>query len=87
MVLFGPMLFPVARALGVHEVQYAIVAILAMGFGLFSPSFGIGFHSACAIGKVDPADASKVIWPHMAALGAGLLIVAGVPWISTVFVK
>lgn len=87
MVLFGPMLFPVARAFGIHEVQYAMVAILAMGVGLFSPPFGIGFYSACAIGRVDPADASKAIWPYMAALGAGLLIVAGVPWISTVFVK
>ncbi len=37
MVLFGPLLFPVAQQLGIHLVQYAIVAILAMGIGLFSP--------------------------------------------------
>lgn len=58
-----------------------------MGVGLFSPPFGIGFYSACAIGKVDPADAAKVIWPYMGALVAGLLIVAGVPWISIGFLK
>ena len=30
-VLFGPLLFPIARAVGVHEVHYAMVVILAMG--------------------------------------------------------
>ena len=33
-VLFGPLLFPMARQLGIHEVHYAMVAILAMGVGL-----------------------------------------------------
>jgi hypothetical protein len=33
MVLFGPLLFPVAKQLGVREVHYAMVAILAMGIG------------------------------------------------------
>ena len=39
-VLFGPLLFPAARALGVHDVHYAMVVILAMGIGLFAPPFG-----------------------------------------------
>ena len=51
-VLFGPLLFPVAKAMGVHEVHYAMVIILAMGIGLFAPPFGVGFYGACAIGRV-----------------------------------
>ena len=39
-VLFGPLLFPIAQTFGVDEVQYAIVAVLAMGIGLFSPPVG-----------------------------------------------
>jgi ABC-type uncharacterized transport system permease subunit len=35
-VLFGPLLFPIAIQVGVHEVHYAMVVILAMGIGLFS---------------------------------------------------
>ena len=84
-VLFGPMLFPAARALGIHEVHYAMVAVLAMGIGLFSPPFGIGFYSACAIGKVDPSDAMKCVWPYMATLVAGLAVVAAFPWLTTAF--
>src|SRR5438874_10760837 len=53
-VLFGPLLFPIARAVGVHEVHYAMVIILAMGIGLFAPPFGVGYYAACAIGRVDP---------------------------------
>src|SRR5579872_5264644 len=36
-VLFGPLLFPIAGAVGVHEVHYAMIIILAMGVGLFAP--------------------------------------------------
>src|SRR5438874_895984 len=53
-VLFGPLLFPIARAVGVHEVHYAMIIILAMGIGLFAPPFGVGYYAACAIGRVDP---------------------------------
>ena len=31
-VLFGPLLFPIARAVGIHEVHYAMVVCLAMGW-------------------------------------------------------
>ena len=34
-VLFGPLLFPIARQVGVHDVHYAMIVILAMGLGLF----------------------------------------------------
>ena len=53
-VLFGPLLFPIARQLGVHEVHYAMVVVLSMGLGLFSPPLGVGYYAACAIGRVSP---------------------------------
>src|SRR6476660_1545398 len=50
-VLFGPLMFPIARQVGVHEVHYAMVVILAMGIGLFAPPFGVGYYAACAISR------------------------------------
>jgi tripartite ATP-independent transporter DctM subunit len=85
-VLFAPLLFPVAQAAGINEVHYAIIAVLAMGVGLFSPPVGIGFFGACAIGKAQPESAIKPLLPYLAALIVGLLIVAFVPWISLGFV-
>jgi tripartite ATP-independent transporter DctM subunit len=84
-VLFGPLLFPIARAVGVHEVHYAMVIILAMGIGLFAPPFGVGYYAACAIGRVDPAEGIRPIWGYLLALMIGLIIVAIFPWISIGF--
>ncbi len=86
-VLFGPLLFPIARQVGVNEVHYAIVVVLAMGIGLFSPPFGVGYYAACAIGRVPPDAGMRRIWPYMAALAAGLVVIASVPAISTLFVR
>jgi tripartite ATP-independent transporter DctM subunit len=84
-VLFGPLLFPVARLVGVHEVHYAMIVILAMGIGLFAPPFGVGYYAACAIGRVDPAEGVRPILGYLLALLAGLIIVAIFPWISIGF--
>jgi len=84
-VLFGPLLFPIARAVGVHEVHYAMIIILAMGIGLFAPPFGVGYYAACAIGRVDPAEGIRPIWGYLLALMIGLVIVAIFPWISIGF--
>ncbi len=84
-LLFGPLLLPVARAMGVHEVHYSIVVILAMGIGLFAPPFGVGFYGACAIGKISPDDAIGRIWPYIFALVVALVVVAAFPWLSIGF--
>jgi tripartite ATP-independent transporter DctM subunit len=85
MVLFGPLLFPIAKTVGVHEVHYAMIVILAMGIGLFAPPFGVGYYAACAIGRVDPAEGVRPILGYLLALMAGLIIVAIFPWISIGF--
>jgi len=84
-VLFGPLLFPIAKAMGVHEVHYAMVVILAMGIGLFAPPFGVGFFGACAIGRTNPNDSIWRIWPYIGALVVSLLVVAAIPWLSIGF--
>ena len=84
-VLFGPLLFPVALSMGVNEVHYAMVVIIAMGIGLFAPPFGVGFYAACAIGKVSPDEAMGKVWPYLVALFFALLVIAAIPWISIGF--
>jgi TRAP-type C4-dicarboxylate transport system permease large subunit len=82
-VLFGLLLFPIARGVGVNEVHYATVVILAIGIGLFAPPFGVGFYTACAIGQVDPHEGMRPIVGYLVALVVGLLVIAAVPWFST----
>jgi tripartite ATP-independent transporter DctM subunit len=84
-VLFGPLLFPIARQLGVHEVHYAMVVVLSMGLGLFAPPLGVGYYAACAIGRVNPDAGIRPIIGYMVALLIGTIVVAAVPWISIGF--
>jgi len=84
-VLFGPLLFPIAHTMGVNEVHYAMVAIFAMGLGLFAPPFGVGFYAACAIAQVDPSGAMRRVWPYLGALVVALGVLIAVPWISIGF--
>ena len=84
-VLFGPLLFPIARQLGIHDVHYAMVVILSMGLGLFAPPLGVGYYAACAIGRVNPDEGIGPIVGYMLALLVGTVIVAFVPWISIGF--
>ena len=85
LVLLAPLLFPIAKLMGVHEVHYAMVVILAMGIGLFAPPFGVGFFTACAIGRVEPDEAMGRIWPYLGALLVAVIVVAAIPWLSTGF--
>jgi tripartite ATP-independent transporter DctM subunit len=84
-VLFGPLLFPIARAVGIHEVQYAMVVILSMGLGLFSPPFGVGYYGACAVSRIHPDEGIRPIVGYMVVLLLGVIVVAAVPWISIGF--
>ncbi len=85
MVLFGPLLFPIAQQLNINVVQYAIVAILSMGIGLFSPPFGVGFYQSCLIARATSEQAITRIWPYMGVLVVALILVASIPWLSTGF--
>lgn len=84
-VLLGPLLFPVARAVGIHDVHYAMTVVLAMGLGLFAPPFGVGFYFSCAIGDASPDEAWGRVWPYLGALLGALILVAAIPWLSTGF--
>jgi len=86
-VLFGPLMFPIARAVGVHEVHYAMVVVLAMGIGLFAPPFGVGYYAACAISRVDPGLGLKPMAGYAFALLLGTILIAAVPWLSTGLLK
>ncbi len=82
MVLFGPLLFPIAEQVGINPVHYGIVAILAMGIGLFSPPFGVGFYQTCLIGRASSDESIGRVWPYMLTLVVALIVVAAFPWLT-----
>jgi tripartite ATP-independent transporter DctM subunit len=80
-LVFAPLLLPVARALGIDEVHYSMVIVIAMGLGLFAPPLGVGFYTACAIARVAPDQAMRSIWPYLGALLVALVLIAILPWL------
>ncbi|MBK4215146.1 TRAP transporter large permease subunit [Paracoccus caeni] len=82
-VLLAPIMFPIARGLGIHDIHYAMVIVTAMNIGLMAPPIGIGFYIACKIANVPADQVMRKIWSYLAALLIGLLLIAAVPWFST----
>jgi len=85
-VLFGPLLFPLAREMGIHEIHYAVIVVLSLSIGLFAPPFGVGYYGACAVGKCSPEAAALAIIPYLLALLLALIVIAIFPWLSIGFV-
>jgi tripartite ATP-independent transporter DctM subunit len=83
-LLLAPIMFPIAKKLGIHDIHYSMVVMAAMNIGLMMPPIGVGFYLACRIGEGSPDEVMGAIWPYIIALLGGLIVIAYVPWLSTV---
>ena len=83
LIIFGPLLVPVAAKLGIDPLHFGVVLVIAMGIGLFAPPLGLGLYGACLIGKVPIEQTVKPILGYLGLLFLCLLVIAFVPAIST----
>jgi tripartite ATP-independent transporter DctM subunit len=83
LIIFGPLLLPVAVKLGIDPLHFGVVLVIAMGLGLFAPPLGLGLYGACLIGNVPIEQTVKPIMGYLGLLLLCLLVIAFVPSIST----
>jgi tripartite ATP-independent transporter DctM subunit len=83
LIIFGPLLLPVAVRLGIDPLHFGVVLVIAMGIGLFAPPLGLGLYGACLIGNVPIEQTIRPIVGYLGLLFLCLLVVAFVPAIST----
>jgi tripartite ATP-independent transporter DctM subunit len=83
LIIFGPLLVPVAVKLGIDPLHFGVVLVVAMGIGLFAPPLGLGLYGACLIGNVPIEQTVKPILGYLGLLLLCLLVIAFVPAIST----
>jgi tripartite ATP-independent transporter DctM subunit len=83
LIIFGPLLMPVAIRLHVDPLHFGVVLVFGMGIGLFAPPLGLGLYGACLIGKVPIEETVKPILGYLGLLFLCLLVIAFVPQIST----
>jgi len=84
LLIFGPLLLPVAPSFGIDPLQYGIVMIIAMGVGAFSPPIGVGMYVTCSICETTMESATRHMLPYLAVLAIGLALVAFVPWFTLI---
>ena len=82
LIIFGPMLVPVAAQLGIAPLHFGVVLVVAMGIGLFAPPLGLGLYGACLIGNVPIESTVKPILAYLGLLTAVLLFIAFVPGLT-----
>jgi tripartite ATP-independent transporter DctM subunit len=83
LIIFGPLLLPVAVKLGIDPLHFGVVLVIAMGIGLFAPPLGLGLYGACLIGNVPIEQTIKPIMGYLGLLLLCLLVIAFVPSLST----
>ena len=79
LIIFGPLLMPVARQLGIDPLHYGIVLVIGMGIGLFAPPLGLGLYGSCLIGGVTLEETVRPILKYLGVLFLCLLLIAWIP--------
>jgi TRAP-type C4-dicarboxylate transport system permease large subunit len=79
LIIFGPLLIPVAGQIGINGLHFGVVLVIAMGIGLFAPPLGLGLCGACLIGGVPIETTVKPMLGYLGLLFLCLLIIAFVP--------
>ncbi len=84
MIVFVPVMFPIAAQFGIDPLHYGILIIASIGIGVFMPPIGVGLFVACAIAKMNIVDSARYMAPYLLILVLGLLVVTYVPWFTLV---
>jgi C4-dicarboxylate transporter, DctM subunit len=81
-VVLIPVVFPIAKDLGIHPIHFDIVQTAAVGIGLFLPPMGVGLLMALRFAQVSVWRHAKSYWPYLVALLIGLMLIICIPELS-----
>jgi len=81
-VVLVPVVFPIAKQIGIHPVHFNIVLTAAVGIGLFLPPIGVGLLMALRFAKISVGQHFAAYWPYLVALVVGLLLLIAFPEIT-----
>ncbi|OLO27286.1 C4-dicarboxylate ABC transporter permease [Alkalihalophilus pseudofirmus] len=88
-MLLGPVLAPVAIAIGMDPVHFAIVMVVAIAIGMATPPVGVNLFVTVPILGTSMEKASKAVLPFIITLFVALLIIAFIPeivlWLPNMF--
>ena len=81
-LIFAPILFPVAVKLGIDPVHFGIVMVVNMEVGMCHPPVGLNLYVASGITKMGITELTIAVWPWLLAMLCVLLLVTFWPTLS-----
>lgn len=81
-LIFTPIFLPVARELGMSNIQFGIMMIANLCIGLCTPPVGSCLFLGCGIGKTSIANVTKPMIPFFLAMIAAVLLITFIPALS-----
>jgi len=82
-LLIAPLLLPIARSMGIDDLQFSMVLLLAGNLALITPPVGVILFVACRIGDIGVWTMFRAVFPFLIAEFLVVLLIALVPEIST----
>jgi C4-dicarboxylate transporter, DctM subunit len=84
-LIFAPILFPVAMKLGIDPVHFGIIMVVNMEVGMCHPPVGLNLYVASGITKMGITELTVAVWPWLLSMLAFLGVVTYWPGLSTWF--
>jgi C4-dicarboxylate transporter DctM subunit len=86
-LIFAPILFPVAMKLGIDPVHFGIIMVVNMEVGMCHPPVGLNLYVASGITKMGITELTVAVWPWLLSMLGFLMVVTYWPGLSTWFPK
>jgi C4-dicarboxylate transporter DctM subunit len=81
-LIFAPILFPVAMKLGVDPVHFGIMMVVNMEVGMCHPPVGLNLYVASGITKMGITELTVAVWPWLMTMLVFLVMVTYWPTLS-----
>ena len=81
-LIFAPIMFPVALALGIHPVHFGIIMVVNMEVGMCHPPVGLNLYVASGITKMGITELTVAVWPWLLSMLCFLMVVTYWPGLS-----
>ena len=86
-LIFSPILFPVAMKLGIDPVHFGIIMVVNMEVGMCHPPVGLNLYVASGITKMGITELTVAVWPWLLSMLCFLMVVTYWPGLSIWFPK
>jgi C4-dicarboxylate transporter DctM subunit len=80
-LIFFPILYPIAQSVGLHPLHFGVLVIAVIGVAIVAPPIGLCLVIICSIAKIKLSDTIKPLIPYTLILVVDLIIMAFWPWL------